>query len=204
MINPYACRRRDCHGYVVAETVVADALVAPRGRQHINGDCRIGYSRCAERNAVHCPHNGKHQQRTCAYIAGETQKEEEKTECEHLAPVERIDEKSAERTYKKRSHDIARQHKADSILVGLKLGIKINGEKRSKKIESEEKQEIAEHHLDILSVPQLFGWFIVQLYMFKTNKLQDMISICTQSRFSQLNSPVIRNRASSARASATG
>ena len=72
-IDPYSGRRGYSHSKVVAQPVIADSLVAPRRRQHVDSHGRVGHCGGAERYAVHSAHDGKHQQSARANIACETQ-----------------------------------------------------------------------------------------------------------------------------------
>lgn len=108
IIDVDAGRGSDGHSEIVAEAIEANALVAARGREHIDGDGGVGDGGGAKWEAVESAHNGKHEQSAGPDIAEKAYKEKEETESEHPASVETVDNKAAERAYKKCGHDIAR------------------------------------------------------------------------------------------------
>lgn len=61
----------------------------------------VGHGDCPEREPVERAHDGEEKKGACADISGEEDEEYEETDGEHLAAVESVDDKSAERTHHK-------------------------------------------------------------------------------------------------------
>ena len=129
---------RDGGGDVVAEPVVADPLVAPRRRQHVDGDGGVGHRARPERPAVKRAHQREKKQSARQQVEPVKQETQQHEEHQHLLAVERIDDVAAERTEQQRRHGIARQHHPDDILRGTEMLAQIDRKQGRKNIKGEE------------------------------------------------------------------
>ena len=155
-----ADRGRDGGGNVVAQPVIADALVAARGGQHVDGNGGIGHGARPERSAVESAHHGEERQSARQQIETVEYETQQHKENQHLLPVERIDDISAERPEQQRGHGIARQYQANDVFCRAEMLAQVDGEQRCEDVEGEEQRKVRYHHLDILFVPKslFFRW----------------------------------------------
>ena len=115
-VDEDAYRGSDGGGYVVAQSVVADAFVAPAGWQHIDGHSTIGHRRGTKRRAMERSDDGKPQQGSGDNIATETYEVGKEAYEKHTLARKAIDHEPAERSYEEGSDGIAREHHSYHVL----------------------------------------------------------------------------------------
>ena len=117
-INHECDRRADGRGDVVRKAVVADTLGTARGVQYINGHRTVRDGRSPEGCAMQRADNGKQEERPCHQIARKEGGEQKVAHQQHRASREGIDEIAAKGANQKGRERIARQHKANHLLIG--------------------------------------------------------------------------------------
>ncbi len=110
--------RADGRRDIVAQSVVADALRTARRGQHIDSHRAVGNGRKAERRSVQRTHDGEKEQRPRCQITGEEERKKEIADQQHRLTRKRIDHIAAQHPHRQSRKRIARQHDADSLLVG--------------------------------------------------------------------------------------
>ena len=144
------------HRQVIGKAVVADALIAPRRRQHIDGHRGIGNGQRSEGGTVQCPHDGEEQQRRGSQITAEKEEEEEETHHQHPLAGEAVHQIAAERARQQGRQRVAAQHESHHILRGIKALHEIQRQQGCQQIEGEEQSEIRPHHATVVAVPKSF------------------------------------------------
>ena len=155
-ININRHRRRYGHGEVVAKAVVANAFVAARRGQDVDGNRGVGHRERTERSAVESPDDGEQQQRRRPQVTPETYKEKEGTGHEHTLARKRIDKKTAERPGKQSRQRIAAKHQAHHILRSVEALNQVQRQQRCQQIKSKEKGKVGRHHAAVIPIPQTF------------------------------------------------
>ena len=154
-------RRSNGHGQIVAESVVADALVAARRWHHVDGYCRVGHGERTEGAAVQGTDNGEQQEGRCRQVAGKEDGKGREADHQHRLARKGVDEIAAEWPEQQGSDGIARQHQPDDVLSGSKCLIEIKGQQWRQQVESGEQRKVGCHHLAIVTIPQPFHLYLL-------------------------------------------
>ena len=149
--------RRNGHGQVVAEAVVANTFVASRRGHDVNGHRGIGHRQRAEGGTVQRPHDREQQERRSAQVATEEDEEQREAHHQHTLARERVDQEAAERARQQSRQRVAAQHQAHHVLCRLETLHQIERQQRRQQVEGEEQREVRRHHPTIVPVPQAFA-----------------------------------------------
>ena len=155
-IDENADRRCDGRCDVVAQSVVADALIAPRRWQHVDGHCTVGDACRAEGCAVQRPDDGEKQQRRGQQIGSEAQKIDEQACEQHFFSWKTVGHVAAERSDEQCRERVARQHESNHILRSAEVLAEVERQQWRKQIEGKCHREIRRHHLPVVRVPESF------------------------------------------------
>ena len=156
-IDENAYRGGDGGGYVVAQSVVADAFIASAGRQNINSHSTIGHRRGPKGRSMERSDDGKPQQGSGDNIAAETYEVGKEAYEEHTLARKAIDYEPAERSYEEGSDGIAREHHSNHVLGSAVCLAQIKRQQGCEQIEGKRQREVGYHHLPVVAVPKTFG-----------------------------------------------
>ena len=145
---------RNAGGQIVGEAVVANALGTARGGQHINGRSAVGHGDRTHRRTVSGAHDGKERHGAGNEIASKEGEEKEIGREQHHLARKTVNQIARERTSQQCRERVARQHKADGVLVGLIVLAQIERQQGGHNHERKENHEVRHPHLHIIRVPK--------------------------------------------------
>ena len=142
------------HREIVGEAIVADALSAATGGQHVDGCRRVGHRQSPKGPAVERSDDHEQQQGGGRQVACEENGKCPEAHHQHRAAREGVDEITAEGAEQQGRHRIARQHQPDHVLRGTEVLAQIERQQGRQHVEGEEQRKVCRHHLTVVPVPQ--------------------------------------------------
>ena len=147
---------RNGRGDVVAQAVVANALVSSRRGQHVDGHGAVGHGCRAEGCAVDCADDGEKQQRGGQQIGAEAEEVEKQAQEQHFLAWKTVGKVAAEGSHHESRERVARQYESNHALRGAEILAQVERQQRREQIKGERQREVGCHHSPVVGVPESF------------------------------------------------